>query len=285
MSKSINRRNFLKASAGLVVVAGSKNVKGTEDEKSGKNQEYYEFRVYKTNDANKMKMVDSYLEQALIPALGRMSIDRIGVFTNMDTPDDYSIYLLIPYSTLEIFAAVNPKLLEDKEYMHAAKEHFAAVQDDPVFTRIQSKFYKAFEEIPVIEIPGQTAENKPRIFELRIYESHTEEKAALKVEMFNEGEIQVMRETELAPIFFGEALIGDDVPNLAYMLSAPDRAAHEAHWSKFGEHPEWKRMRELPKYKGTVSKSTNLFLLPRGYSQLQIANVTGEKIIDFYEEL
>ena len=175
---------------------------------------------------------------------------------------------MIPYSTLEIFAAVNPKLLEDKEYMLAAKEHFAALKDDPVFSRIQSKFYKAFEGIPVIEMPRQTAEKTPRIFELRIYESHTEEKAALKVEMFNKGEIQVMRDTELAPVFFGEALIGDDLPHLAYMLSATDREAHEAHWSKFGEHPEWERMRKMPKYKDTVSKSTNIFLIPTVYSQI-----------------
>lgn len=268
MSKSINRRNFLKASAALVVVAGARNAVGTEGDKFGKKQEYYEFRVYKTKDANKKKMLDSYLEKALIPALGRMIIDRIGVFTNMDKPDEYSIYVMIPYSTLEIFAAVNPKLLEDKEYMLAAKEHFATLQDDPVFTRIQSKFYKAFEGMPVIEMPRQTADNKPRIFELRIYESHTEEKAALKIDMFNSGEMQVMRDTELAPVFFGEALIGDDLPNLAYMLSASDREAHEAHWSKFGGHPDWQRMRKMPKYRDTVSNITNFFLIPTAYSQI-----------------
>ena len=268
MAKSINRRNFLTVSAALAVVAGTKNVVKAEGDESGKRQEYYELRVYNTKDASKKKMVESYLEKALIPALGRMSIDRIGVFTNRDNLDDNSVYVLIPYSTLEIFSAVNPKLLKDKEYYPAAKEHFAALQDDPVFTRINSRFYKAFEGMPVIEMPKQTAANKPRIFELRIYESHTEEKAALKVDMFNSGEIQVMRDTELAPVFFGEALIGDDLPNLAYMLSASDHEAHVAHWAKFGAHPEWKRMRVMPKYSDTVSKITNIFLIPTAFSQI-----------------
>ena len=190
------------------------------------------------------------------------------VFTNMDEPEDHSVYVLIPYSTLDGFAAVNPKLLADETYQKAASKHFAVPKDDPVFTRIQSRFYKAFAGIPVIEMPGQTAEKQPRVFELRIYESHTEEKAALKVDMFDTGEIQVMRDTELGPVFFGEALIGDDVPNLAYMLSAADRVAHKERWEAFGDHPEWNRMKAMPKYKDTVSNITNIFLTPTAYSQI-----------------
>ncbi len=268
MLNSINRRDFLKASVALTTVAGVKNVIGAENDNSENKQEYYEFRIYRTDDINKKKMLNIYLEKALLPALGRMGIDRIGVFSNMDNLNDNSIYVLIPYSTLEVFASVNPKLLADEEYLNAAKEHFAVPKDNPVFNRIQSKFYKAFEGMPVIEMPTQTAENNPRIFEMRIYESHTEEKAALKVDMFNSGEIQIMRETELAPVFFGEALIGDNLPSLAYMLSASDRELHKAHRAKFGAHPEWKRMKKMPKYKDTVSKIKKFFLTPTVYSQI-----------------
>ena len=264
MSNLVDRRNFIKTSATLAAIAGMNNVARAENN----NQEYYELRIYKSTDANKMMIVNSYLENALIPALGRMGLDRIGAFSNLDKQDDYSIFLLIPYKTCDIFAAVNQMLAEDDKYQKAAKDYFAAPKDDPNFTRIHSKFYKAFQGMPVIELPQQTAQDKPRIFELRIYESHTEEKAALKVDMFNTGEIQVMRDTDLAPVFFGEALIGDDIPNLAYMLSASDRDAHKDHWSKFGAHPEWQRMRELPKYKDTVSKITNFFLKPTTYSQI-----------------
>jgi len=117
-------------------------------------------------------------------------------------------------------------------------------------------------------MPKQTAGKEPRIFELRIYESHTEEKAALKVEMFNRGEMQAMREAGLGPVFFGEALIGDNVPNLTYMLSAADREAHKAHWKEFGSHPVWQRMRKMERYKDSVSKIRSIFLAPTAYSQL-----------------
>ena len=268
MSNSIHRRDFLTATAVMTAVAGAKSVAGAEREKSGKKQEYYEIRIYKAKDGNKKKLLARYLEKAIVPAFGRMGIDRIGVFTNMDDSNDYSMYVVIPYPTLEVFSDENSRLLTDREYLNAAKEHFAAPMDDPLFTRIESKLYKAFAGMPVIELPEQTAGNKPRIFELRIYESHTEEKAALKVDMFNGGEMQVMRDTGLAPVFYGEALIGNDLPHLAYMLSASGREAHEEHWAKFRDHPEWLRMREMPKYKDTVSKITNFFLMPTAYSQI-----------------
>ncbi|KAA3662399.1 MAG: NIPSNAP family containing protein [Calditrichaeota bacterium] len=264
MRNPINRRDFLKTSAALVAMAGVQSMVGAQE----KTQEYYELRIYKTADATKMKRMHRYLENALIPALGRMGIDRIGAFTNMDNHEDYSIYLLIPFPTLAAFAAVNTMLQADKTYLNASKDYFAASKDDPVFSRIQSKFYKAFQGMPVIEMPQQTRGKKPRLFELRIYESHTEEKAALKVDMFNSGEIQVMRDTGLAPVFYGEALIGDDVPNLTYMLSAADRDAHKEHWRKFSAHPEWQRMKAMPKYKDTVSKITKIFLKPTDYSQI-----------------
>jgi len=263
MSSSEDRGDLAEALT-VAAAAGVENSAGAD----GTKQEYYELRIYRTTGINRKVMLEGYLEQALLPALSRMGLDRIGVFTNMDKQDDHSIYLLIPYPTLQVFAAVNPTLLADKGYMSAAKDYFAVPQDDPVFTRIHSRFYRAFEEMPVIEIPSQTADDQPRIFELRIYESHTEEKAALKVDMFNSGEIQVMRDTDLAPVFYGEALVGDDVPNLAYMLSASDREAHKVHWEKFREHPEWQRMKEMPKYKDTVSNITSISLKPTVYSQL-----------------
>lgn len=271
MSKLISRRNFLKTCALVGAAAGVNNTvlaSSHSADSSVKNQEYYEIRIYRTRNKKKRKMLENYLKGALLPALNRMGIDRIGVFTDMKNRRDYSVYLLIPYVTLEMFAAVNAKLLEDKEYQAAAEAYFSVQKRDPIFTRIQSHFYKAFAGMPVIEMPAQTAGNKARIFEMRVYESHTEDKAALKVEMFNSGEIQVMRDAGLAPVFFGEALIGDDLPNLVYMLSASDMKAHKAHGDKFNAHPEWQRMKDLPKYADTVSKITIYFLKPTAYSQI-----------------
>ena len=231
-------------------------------------QEYYEFRTYEIFDFEKQEQVQDYLENALVPALNRMGLDRIGVFSRIDDENDHSVYMLIPFAEADLFASLNQMLADDAKYQTAAQPHFARELKDPAFARIKSRFMKAFAGMPVIELPAGTAENQPRIFELRLYESHTEHHAALKVDMFNSGETQVMKDVEMAPVFYGETLIGPRVPNLIYMLSAPDRAAHDKHWKAFLAHPEWKRMKELEKYKDTVSKIDIWFLRPLPFSQI-----------------
>jgi hypothetical protein len=127
---------------------------------------------------------------------------------------------------------------------------------------------RAFGGIPRMEIPSYSAEKKPRMFELRTYESYSEAKALKKIDMFNDGEIDVMREVGLAPVFFGQALIGANLPHLTYMLSAENREAHNQHWAAFGKHATWKKMSSDPQYADTVSKIVNRFLAPTTYSQI-----------------
>jgi len=231
-------------------------------------QEFYELRVYKVQTAEKQQMVDTYLEKALLPALNRMGIDRVGVFKVMDKPKDLSVFMLIPYPTLEVLSQMSATLAGDQAYQDASRDYFSTPKKDPVFGRMESRFYKAFAGMPVIEMPAQTAAKEDRLFELRLYESHNEDKAVKKVEMFNVGEMQVMRDTGLAPVFFGEALIAPDLPHMLYMLSAANPEEHQAHWKAFGGHPEWKRLRSLPRYADTVSRITKWMLAPTAYSQI-----------------
>jgi hypothetical protein len=86
--------------------------------------------------------------------------------------------------------------------------------------------------------------------------------------MFNAGEIQVMRDVGLGPIFYGQALIGSNLPHLAYMLSAEDTEAHKRHWDAFRGHPTWAKLKNDPQYADTVSKIANRFLVPTPYSQI-----------------
>lgn len=231
-------------------------------------QEYYELRIYRSPDAAKRQIVSDYVEQALLPALTRQGIDRVGVFTRTDDDTDLALYMLIPFKTLAAFSELNQKLAADAAYAKAAADYFATAMADAPYSRIESKFMKAFAGMPVIEQPEYSLNKQPRLFELRTYESHNADKARLKVEMFNEGEIDIMRAVKLAPLFYGETLIGSDVPNLTYMLTAPDMKAHDEHWNGFRTHPDWLVMKGLDKYKDTVSKINRWYLAPTAYSQL-----------------
>ena len=231
-------------------------------------QEYYELRIYKIFDYDKQQAAEAHLENALLPALNRLGIDRVGVFTNKSDENDHSIFTLIAYPTIEKFTGLNKALAADEQYQADAASYFARELKDPVYSRIESRFMKAFAGMPVMEIPEVSIEKQERLFELRLYESHTEDHARRKVKMFNDGEIQIMRDTQLGPVFFGETLIGQDAPNLIYMLSAANEEVHKAHWKGFLAHPEWDRIKVLEEYKDTVSKIQKWILEPTKYSQL-----------------
>ena len=72
----------------------------------------------------------------------------------------------------------------------------------------------------------------------------------------------------MAPVFYGQALVGADLPHLTYMLSAEDADAHKAHWGAFGKHPTWNKMQKDPEYADTVSRIKNWFVVPTSYSQI-----------------
>ena len=64
------------------------------------------------------------------------------------------------------------------------------------------------------------------------------------------------------PVFFGETLIGELRPNLMYMITFDDMAAHDTHWKSFVADTQWKRISVIPDYADAklVSKITSAML-------------------------
>lgn len=270
----MKRREFLRNSVAAISAAGVTSWKTEPAAASDSQQaarEFYELRIYQIPSPEMHQVMDGYLQNALVPALGRLGIERLGVFTAMEQQDhapDHSIFMLIPYKSLDMAARQRDALAADQEYLAASKTYYAQPKDQPAYRRINSRLLRAFVGMPVMELPPETTKDQARMFELRIYESHNEDAARRKVEMFNQGEIQLMRDVGLGPVMYGETLIGDNVPNLTYMLSAPNMEAHQAHWKRFIDHPEWKRMKKIERYQGTVSNIENYYLTPTSYSRM-----------------
>jgi hypothetical protein len=225
-------------------------------------------RVYRLKSGAKFDLLDAYVEKAAIPALNRLGVTPVGVFTEIDPKGPPALYVLRTYPSLDVFAKATAGLSADPEYQKTGAEYLASPKTNPAFERIDSWLLLAFAGMPKLELPPYCRDRKPRIFELRTYESHSELKAIKKVEMFNAGEIDAMHETGLGPIFYGQALIGGNLPHLTYMVSAEDRETHKKHWEAFGKHPTWDQLKKDPQYADTVSKITNWFLTPRPYSQI-----------------
>ncbi len=259
----MQRRDFLTASAiGAAALASQSQV--ARAQAAATPRQYCEWRTYRAKDADKQAIVDKYLQSAAVPAWQRMGLGPVGVFQEIGADAGPSVHVLLVHPTIAAFAKERDTLEADAEYQKNAVEYLAARMDDPVFERIDSSLLVAFEGFPAPALP----KNEPRVYELRTYESHSEERARKKIEMFNKYEIPIFPQCGFENVFFGETLIGPNLPNLKYMLAAPDMAANEEGWRTFINHPDWVAVRDLPEYKDTVSKIHKLFLEPTEYSQI-----------------
>ena len=268
----MKRRDFVKTSVAATSVAalGGLQTSARAAENDG---EYYEWRAYSLKAGSDGKALHDFLREAAIPALNRLGNRPVGVFTPRDAPAEGempSLYVMIPYASLEDFANMPTKIGEDADFLQAASDYLQLPATDAAFVRYESSLMRAFAGMPKIELPDYSKAQKPRLFELRTYESHSEIAALLKIKMFNEGEIDLMRRVGLAPVFYGQTIVGTRLPNLTYMLSAENDEAHKKHWDAFRTDAEWKRMSAIPEYANAriVSKITNKFLVPTAYSQI-----------------
>lgn len=264
----MKRREFIKTSACASVLAGMSSSLRTSAAEANPSREYYELRIYRLQPDADHALLNGYLERALIPGLNRLGIKPVGAFTEIEPKEGPALFLLIPYPSLSAFSTVSARLEADSEYQKAGAAYLGTPKSNPGFSRIDSSLMLAFSGLPRLELPALSREKKPRIFELRTYESHSEQKAAKKVAMFNSGEIEIMRNVGLGPVFYGQTLIGGGLPHLVYMLSGENRDEHKKHWGAFGSHPAWNKLKNDPQYADTVSKIRNIFLAPADYSQI-----------------
>jgi hypothetical protein len=251
---------------GLAVILGGGKVMG----QSASNQ-HYEWVHYQQVDKAQLVQFDQYLEKALLPALNRQGISPVGVFE--EVPSDAAqattaIHLLLPLEQSQQVFQVVPKLAGDSQFLETAAAYLNADPKKPFYGRMRTEVLVAFDCMPKLKVPSQKAERRDRLFELRTYESSNEKMGMLKVEMFNNGEVPIFLDCGIQPVFFGQALLGDRLPNLTYMTVYDNSAARDAAWIKFREHPEWKKLSGVEKYQGTVSKIHKTDLIPRPYSQL-----------------
>ena len=232
-------------------------------------KQFLELRTYTLVDSNAESQLDDYLEKALIPALLRQGLGPIGAFDQAGSgQEETQVLLLIAGPSTEAITSASGKLADDQEYAAAAKAYLDTPAKSPVVARIRSELLLSFDCWPQVAVPEQKSANKDRLFGLRVYESPTEKLGELKVEMFNAGEVPIFLDSGIKPVFMGQALIGDLMPNLTYMTVYDNDKTRQAGWAKFREHPDWQVLKSVAKYKGTVSKIHKSDWLPKSYSQL-----------------
>ena len=259
----MNRREFLATGvAGLAAtnLAGSSQAAGNSSPR-----QFFEWRQYHLRTGTNKNLVGDFLKNVGIAALNRIGIKPVGVFTPVYGPSNAKLYVLLVHDSLESVGNASSRLLADKEVQEKGAAFIDASQSEPAYVRFESSLLAAFNQMPKLEVPAL----KERIFELRIYESHSAKMGKRKVQMFNEGgEIAIFKKTGLTPVFFGETIIGPNLPNLNYMLAFKDMADRDQRWQVFRDNPDWKKLSADPTYRDTVSNITDIILKPTEYSQI-----------------
>ncbi|MBV9156310.1 MAG: NIPSNAP family protein [Acidobacteriaceae bacterium] len=261
----MHRRRFLMSSLAASAMAAKAGQNSTDQ-----GREYYELRRYHMESGPQQKLTNSFVADALIPGLNRLGIKPVGAF-NLDIgPETPCLFLLLPSMSLETLVTAELRLWQDEEYLKSGSAFLNAPATQPAYVRAESSLLIAFEGHPRLSVTPVTAQHGPRVFQLRTYESPSNQDHRRKVEMFHSGEFDVFQRAGFWQVFYGDTLMGPRLPNLTYMLSFPDLSELNAKWKAFGSDPDWKKLNTSPKfnYESIVSNITNLILSPASYSQI-----------------
>ncbi len=276
----MKRRDFLKTSfaASAAATLGAGKLAAADASSAPAGREYYELRAYRLKSGATSTALDDYLARGVIPALNQRGIASVGVFTELDIDKnaatskpkaDSPVWVLIPHASLDSFVNVATTVNTDAAVQAAGAEYLNAPKANAAFDRIDVWLYLAFAGMPKLAVPAFSKSRvATRVFELRDYESPSELKALNKIAMFHAGEIDIMKDLDMSPVFYGQSLAGPNLPHLRYITCAPDLARHLANWKKFGTHPIWAKLKDDPQYKDNTSKNTARFLAPTAYSQI-----------------
>jgi NIPSNAP len=231
----------------LLTISSSLLAKGRPD--------FYQIKIYHLKDNEQVKQVDEYLEDAYLPALHRLHIKNIGVFKPIanDTASMKFIYVLVPFNSEGEWMKVEQNISKDEVYANAAKSFLAASNNKAPYERMESILLEAFSGQGQLLLPA--TKNSNRVFELRSYESPTENLLAKKMAMFNKDEIGIFNRLGFNPVFYGKVLSGNRMPNLMYMPIFNSLDERNAQWKAFGNDAKWREISADPANENKVSVS------------------------------
>jgi NIPSNAP protein len=265
----MQRRQFLAASLAASAVALAREGEAAQSP-AATAREFYQIRRYSLETGPQIKLTESYLSDALIPALTRMGMGPIGAFRLDIGPETPVFYALIPGGSSAALAELDLHLARDAEFLKAGEPLWSAPATSPAFQRVEYSLLAAFEGWPKL-VPAPTSATKAkRIFQMRTYENPSYRDHVRKVEMFNSGEFEIFKNAGCNPVFFGDTLVGSRMPSLTYMLSFKDLMELEAKWDVFRNDPAWKKLSADPRYsyEAIVTNISNLILSPLAASQI-----------------
>lgn len=227
----------------------------------GQAKEIFEVRIYNINNVADGEKFDNFVTESLLPAYERMNV-KIGAWTEYESQSPVR-YMLFIYKDITSFQNSKNDIWKDEKFLKSSKEYFAESAETPVYTRFESYLCEGFDAYP----KAVTPDGQKGIYEMRIYDSPNEQALERKMHMFNNGEIDIFKNSGVNCLFFGEVLAGSGMPVLIYMTWYNNIDERNTNWKKFSSSEAWANMKKNSFYDKATTKTRNIFLTPLKYSQ------------------
>lgn len=261
----MNRRDVLKTGVAASVLCAA-DLKANAMAETPNH--YYELRTYQLRNDLQPARLNEFFQQQFVPMAKRQGIGPYGFFNVISGQFTPSLIVVIDHKSMGEVQAAQERIASDKEFVKAWQ---ALDAGELPYVRYEKELLKAFDKHPQFELPPTEEKRPARIFELRTYESKTVMSLRNKIDMFNQEEIKIFRDSGFAPVFFGEAVFGTRMPKLTYMVGFDNMAARDKAWSTFVGSADWARVKTRPGWTDAEAV-TNIhasFLRPTSYSQIR----------------
>ncbi|MDR0825395.1 MAG: NIPSNAP family protein [Prevotella sp.] len=262
----MERRKFMKLAGALAMtpsLSAIPAVNNLSESLKSKKKEIYEWRIYTLiGDGGSL---DTFFADTLFPAYKRKGITA-GAFKlfRQKEGEKEQRHILFIYPDIETFHKVKKEIRKDSKFTQTAQKFYDESAINPLYSNFETYIGEAFDKIPVYRKP----DGSRTLFEIRIYRSPNEEANQRKVKMFNLDEIDIFDKVGINSVLYGDILAGPRMPALLYLTWYKDEPTRTEAWSKFSDHPDWKRISKLPEYAHTATNNQSIFLAPLPYSQL-----------------
>jgi len=229
--------------------------------------QYFELQTFFLRNGGQPQRVSDFFEHVYAPALAKLGLPPFGFFQPVIGEGSPYWLAILTLPTLDALETVPARLAADAEYQKGADSFLAG---DVPYARREITLLRAFDGMPNL-VPPPAKQNGSRIFEIRTYESNTSATLRRKVKMFEGGEIGIFRRLGMSPVFFGQTVIGRNMPSLTYMLAYDDLAMRDRVWKAFGADAEWQKLRAAPGNSDAeiVSNISNTIVRPASFSQVK----------------
>src|SRR5205823_8842472 len=143
-------------------------------------------------------------------AAQKAGVGAMGFFSALIAEQSPFVLALISYPSLAAMATAMDKIASDQTFQKGFDEYNSAAELP--YIRMESSLLRAFPGQPSLTVPAGDAKRAARVFELRSYESNNLKASQRKIRMFDEGEAAIFQRLGMSPVFFGETIVGRNLP-------------------------------------------------------------------------